>query len=281
MSAHYTPRTVFVAAQTATGSLRLAIEKFLTRQPNRDDIEWPTLKKHITASFLSPHEDERLRHELTMIKRGAYENTTSYGRRFSEAAELAYPQGTETQMTPREADMNRILLNMYLRGLNNKTLAARLIRETNPATYEEAMIHISKYESDDYRLSTALAQPMELSTRQEEPMEIGAVDAGAQAAQSKTVQDLERRVSGMSATITKLISMLENHALSSSAPTPRASHNQTGQSTPKYDYKFTDTGRPICHYCQKVGHIAKDCRSRLRDRRNNATTSSKDQGGSQ
>jgi hypothetical protein len=50
MSAHYTPRTVFVAAQTATGSLRLAIEKFLSRQPNRDDVEWPTLKKHIISA---------------------------------------------------------------------------------------------------------------------------------------------------------------------------------------------------------------------------------------
>jgi hypothetical protein len=279
MTITYTPLTTFVAAQTATGILRHAVEKFLNRQPDRERVGWPALRKHITSAFLSPHEDDRLRNELKAIKRGPYESVSSYGMRFSEAAELAYPPQQINPESLREADMNRILLNMYLKGLNNKALTTRLMREVNPSHYEEAITYINKYESDDYRVSSALDEPVTTYGPHEEPMEIGAINSQPPQQpkpQNERMDDMERRMTGMSTTITKMMAILERQVLGD-RPTSQQ-QTQSGQST-KYDYKFTDTGRPICHFCQKVGHIAKECRSRLRQRRGGSTDSQQNQGG--
>ena len=75
----YSDDTVYIATQTAQGPLRRELEHFLS-QYVRELITWDQLRAHLQDSFLSPHEQERLRHEITKFKRRPYETTQSYGR---------------------------------------------------------------------------------------------------------------------------------------------------------------------------------------------------------
>ena len=47
---------------------------------------------HLQQAFLSPHEADRLRHEVEKVKQGGFDTSAAYGRRFREAADLAYPE---------------------------------------------------------------------------------------------------------------------------------------------------------------------------------------------
>ena len=88
----YTKRTLFVAAQTAEGALRVELERFLDTAEDRRTVEWNEVKAHLTTTFLSKHEADRMRDEIEKVQQGAYETTAAYGRRFRETADLGYPK---------------------------------------------------------------------------------------------------------------------------------------------------------------------------------------------
>jgi hypothetical protein len=263
----YTDRTIYIASQSATGPLRRELEHFMSSQPDRNNVSWDSLAKHLASAFLSPHEEDRLRHEVSKIKRGAYETTASFGRRFREAADLAYPPKTITTSQGvtsrvRNPDQDRILLEAYMRGLSDAALVKRLIEEAHPTTFDAAMFQVTQYEADRYRLNMAMERGL-LSDRHEELMEIGAVQKAPQAPEDshKALADLRRQVSGLATQFTKLVAIMEQQAAPSRSATAAPRQNrpqQSHRSAPQYNYRFTDTGRPICHYCNKVGHIAKE-----------------------
>ena len=100
----YTPYSVYVASQSAEGVLRTELERSLNALPDRSQATWPALKKHLSDTFLSKHEADRLRDEVDKLQQGPYEVSGAYGRRFREAANLGYPTAQ------RNADQQRIML---------------------------------------------------------------------------------------------------------------------------------------------------------------------------
>ena len=110
----YTKRTLFVAAQTAEGALRVELERFLDTAEDRRTVEWNVLKTHLTTTFLSKHEADRMRDEIEKVQQGAYETTAAYGRRFREAADLGYPKDN------RNVDQQCTMLGAYLRGMRDR-----------------------------------------------------------------------------------------------------------------------------------------------------------------
>jgi len=164
----YTDRTVYVATQTAQGPLRHELERHLSSLNNRAAAQWEELKAHLTTTFLSKHEGDRLRDEVEKVTQGVYETTAAYGRRFREAADLGYPKDS------RNTDQQRLMLGAYFRGLKAKKLVERLIREARPQNYVDAMDHLARYEADEYQLYRVLngCAPEE---SMDEPMEIGAM----------------------------------------------------------------------------------------------------------
>ena len=92
LTIHYSDQTVYIASQTARDALRRELEFYLNAQPDRDNVPWAQLKTHLSQAFLSPHEEDRLRHEVEKVKQGAFDTSAAYGRRFREAADLAYPE---------------------------------------------------------------------------------------------------------------------------------------------------------------------------------------------
>jgi hypothetical protein len=146
----YTEQTVYVAAQSAQGALRREVEHYLNLQLHRNNVPWKNLRAHLQKAFLSPHEDERLRHEVERLRQTAYETTASFGRRFREAADLAYPQEVVGGAPHRNQDQRRLLLRCYLKGLRDRCLVERLIKEGRPDDYQKAMKLVDEYEADDY-----------------------------------------------------------------------------------------------------------------------------------
>ena len=92
----------------------------------------------------------------------------TYGRRFIEAADLAYPE----PQGGRNEDQNRLLLWNYMKGLRDRHIVERLVREGRPDTFAQAMRLVQEYEADDYRLHLALDEAVE--GRHKEPMEVNA-----------------------------------------------------------------------------------------------------------
>ena len=103
----YSNCTVYIAAQSTTGTLRRDTEFFLQTQANRDVVTWAQLHANVDKAFLNKHEQDRLKAEVKNCKQGAYENTAAYGRRFREAVTMAYtdPEGNE--------DRKEIILHAY------------------------------------------------------------------------------------------------------------------------------------------------------------------------
>ena len=200
----YTNRTIYVAQKTARGLLRTELEYFLNSQPNRQLVTWFEVRQFLQSAFLSPHEDERLRHELENIKQGAFETSAFFGRRFRAAAELAYPSQANGA---RNDDQNRIILKAYLKGLTEKFLKHRLIRDGRPETLEQAMSTMERYEADEIRVR--MAEDEGTLERYEEPMEVGAM--AAREGSSSELGDMKRQITGLTQQFTKLMATLQKN----------------------------------------------------------------------
>ena len=120
----------------------MELERHLAAQDNRNNVTWDDLRKHLTETFLSKHEVDRLRDEVEKVSQGSYETTAVYGRRFREAADLGYPRDS------RNVDQQRTMLGAYLLGLRDRKLVERLVREGRPTDYIDAMKYIAQYEGD-------------------------------------------------------------------------------------------------------------------------------------
>ena len=105
----------------------------------------------------------------------------------------------------------------------------------------------------------------------EEPMEIGALaplrEPRAEVPKKDKMEELTRRMDGMSKEFTKLVAFVKNSKgteASRTNPNPvnersrrRAPPARTSDRPP---LKFTEDGRPICALCDQVGHLRRECR---------------------
>lgn len=262
----YSDKTVYIASLTSEGHLRLELEKFLAAQNNREAVTWDELETHIRATFLTAHENERLRDALEKVKRNSYETTMAYGRRFSEAADLAYPHNA------RNADQQKTMLRLYMKGLDNEKLVLRLVQEKRPENYIEAIEEVNKYEADNYIVYRALhgEAPPDADSREEEPMDISAFQQTSPKKQEETavsksltqqLTDLDRKVTGLAREFTKLKAVdRPPKREAASKPPPRTAFRGTrGGMQQRTSFKFTSDGRPICAKCNRPGHMRVDC----------------------
>lgn len=289
----YSGCTVYIAAQSATGPLRREIEHFLNRQPDRNRVLWAQVRKHVQDAFLSPLEADRLRDEVEALTQGAYEASAAFGRRFREAADLAYP---EDPQNPRNQDQKRILLKSYLRGLLDKEVVSRVINEANPDTFEEAMDWVVKFEADAYRRHQALgsvnvfqSHPVE---RHEEPMEVNAMykppippTNHTDPVMAREMSDVKRQMSGLAEQFTKLMATFlkdrEERSAQDTTPLPRshrprASNNSSAR---RAHTGYAESGSPICNFCGRAGHVYKQCRKRQRQMDRQNDSDNQGQGG--
>ena len=170
----YSARTVYIAAQSATGSLRSNIEFYLKGVQDRNAVTWDQLNTYIETAFLNKHEQDRLKAAVKNCVQGAYENTAAYGRRFREAVTMAYtnPDANEDRM--------ETILHAYVNGLSDAHLADKVYKK-DPKTFTRAMQYVEDKEAHEFRSALFIQrrhQP-QVEERHEEPMDISALGAAA------------------------------------------------------------------------------------------------------
>ena len=283
LSTYYSNRPVYVAAHSSTGPLRRELERFLGTQPNRHQVPWDVVRAHLQEAFLTPLEDDRQRDELTRIEQGLTEPIASYNRRYVELADRAYPRPGVG--LPRNEDQNRTLLEHYVRGIRDDHVADRLVTHGHPTTHEEAINMAQDYARDVFRLR--LARKSKRPSRQEEPMEIGAMAAAPRIKDEEPWKvangEIHRKVDGLAKQLTKMMSILGRVASPQGAVAANNTPTtyQAGDLPPVPDRPqlFTEDGSPICGYCQKKGHTAYECRKRRNHHRRGPGPSNPNQGG--
>lgn len=261
MTMPYTEWTVYIAANTATGALRQELEHYLSLHHNREAAAWSEVREHLEKAFLSPHEKQKLRHELTNMKQGAYETCASFNRRFRAAADLAYP--TTSRAGTRNEDQTEILLNAYIDGLRDDSMAERLVYWGRPEDLPTAMRLVDDYEADINRVQMCRRRTTD---RQEEPMEIGAVQPSATIPVEVTralseVSEVKRQMSGLTQQFTKLMATLKEGP-SKSVSSQQGARPKTTSAGQKTNYVFEADGTPVCNYCKRPGHVQRHCQTR-------------------
>lgn len=278
----YSNLTILIAAQTAQGSLKEEMELFKDRLPDAPPVEWPALKEHLQKSFLSPEEDDRLKLEVERLRQAAYETTSAYGRRFRQAADLAYPAfGKGARPNTQET----LLVGHYVRGLSDQRLKEKIIRHGMPEKLSEAMDKVATYEAGNTRILLAKERGLidNAPIRHEEPMEVGAVgqprSQKPENLQMKEFCNMQRQVEGLTTNFTKMSSLLDGiskdlkamkSAPAQTTPAFQPAYNQPGaystQPGSYPDYKWAASGLPICIQCKQEGHVARFCQMRNQQR---------------
>ena len=271
LTTYYSQRTVYIAAQSSYGQLRRELERYLNAQADRLLVTWDQLKKHLQDAFISSIEDEQLRYRITQIAQKFGEKLACYNRRFSELADEAYPIPAGGA---RNDDQQRILLQNYIRGIEEDSVANRVITDGHPKTLEEAQKFALTVEADEFQVNTARKYRRAASTaRHEEPMEIGAVDqrrGGASQDQGAAWQApfdvLTRKVDGLSKQLTRLVSVLDREGLPARQDSTRRPVYEGPAWTQDLSAKMQTTpdGPIVCHYCHKMGHTLQQCRKKQR-----------------
>ena len=266
----YTTKTVRVATRTATGALLDEIESFLNLHKRR--ATWEQVRANIVSHFLPPEEEDYLCAQVDQTKQKPYESAAAYGRRFKKAVTLAYPGHKGEDYG---ALGNRLLKKTFIDGLSDHGIIERLLKEARPRTYDEALRAAVRYEADEQNLKAQFTAH-NIPTRHEEPMEVGAVGGplsrprpDQHARQPDEFQEMKRQVCGLTKQVTQLIAALnaDKGAKGKSSQPKTSTQNRTRDQDG--DLHFTAEGRPICSYCQKVGHIRAVCRKKQGDERRN------------
>ena len=162
---------VMVATNTSTHALRQAIERYQSRQEDRQLTTWATLRHHISEGFLTADEGQHLREMVKRIRQIHGEPISYYNRRFEEAADKAYPV--------RSPSDERYLSELYIRGVTDRPLL-RPILEREVTTLGELMERAVECSRQEERIARFLKEEAPTLQREDEPMEVGGVRASEQ-----------------------------------------------------------------------------------------------------
>ena len=223
---------------STSGSLRKEIERFLQQQPDRVNTPWNVLKTLIRNSFLSPNEEDKLKIEVERFQLSTNESVPVFNRKYRELANKAY-------ILPRSADAERILIRPYVKALKNTELAKRTMVDGQPITLEQAMTFTEGQAS-----GMELFDSLDRKERDEEPMEVGALSETASSL-NNALRGLTEAVRNMNKNQERLNTRVAKLEATQNGGRKDATRNRHG--------KWTEEGRPICHYCDKAGHIQAEC----------------------
>ena len=164
------------------------------------------------------------------------------------------------------------LVDAFVQGVMSDKVARRII-EKRPDTLRAAV----KVAVDQQVTN----KQFDLRRGTEEPMDISRVQAGDR------INNLEGAVGEMQEMLRNIL-LTERKAIQPaqglqgkgySQPSRQASQSSYGQqprqANKSIQFKWTTDGKPICHFCSKIGHTYRRCRARQRQ---GASTAQQNQG---
>ena len=251
-----------------------ASDHFLRFMAAHPDSNWARLRQALLTQHSEAGDTILAQEKLRSMKQQKGETVQAFCQRILQTADDAYPEADRTNAFIQDA-----MIATLIRGTSNTGIARRLVRH-RPNNFEAA-------------ITAALEE--QRATRQfemrrgEEPMDIEAVETAASVKIEHAIDNLCARLSkavvspqvptasvegSKLAMLEEKIRQLEVEAVSqqhSRATNVRARASYAPGKTfraprnPRKERKWTEDGRPICLYCDKPGHLQKECRKKKAD----------------
>ena len=249
---------------TATGGLLTEYERFMSRQPNRNNVPWTSLQVALREAFLGPDEEEALRGEVERLRQGAQEPLPDFNRRFDDAAEDAYPASL------RQPAEDLLLTNLYLAAINTGPIVDHLF-DADPriVTLTGAITAAAAVWARRQRRERVITGSSHTVN-----MEVGALTPNHSneppmrevlSTMQSAIKESERHNKGMESSLSKMCSRLEQLERASTSALKNSRQSHPHQETPQPPITPRGTRRPNgsqrsnCFGCGKPGHFERDC----------------------
>ena len=229
---------IALISATVCGPLRSEFEAFIRQQPNREQTEWPLIRDHLLATFVSADQLEYQRGLLAKVKQQPGEIILRYNMRFRDAALEAYPGD-------RNADQQRELVRLYGVGLASNSDARKLVEAGWPATLEQAFHRMVQRQTGEERYSHL--------GRREEDMDISEIQPSQE--NNNTEKALEQIVTKLAAL--KAANKVRDERELRGGPVHRVPRTEGSAATRR-------ERRPECFHCGQTDHFIRNCPQRTR-----------------
>lgn len=238
-----------LALQTLQGSAGDFLARKIRANPG---LTWDEIKRIMTDQYSDLADAQLALRQLRKMKQKNDENVQNFAERLIVLADDAYP-GEDID----EDYIQQQLVETFTDGVKEGSIARKLLRQ-RPETLNAA-VEIATQEQQTTRA-------YELR-RQETPMEVDAIGQ-IEKALEKRVDELASKVDNA---LSLLVAAVQQPAQVQQPPQAQSTSNrrQNSGSNPRrqrnntnVNYEFTETGRPICYFCKRIGHIQSRCRSK-------------------
>ena len=190
-------------------------------------LGWNQIKQRLAAQYSDQGDAHIALQKLRRLTQQKSESVQNFGERVLAMAEDAYPN--EDLLNPF---IQTILIETLTDGVIEDSTARRIIRD-RPNTFARAL----RLATDEQQANRAFN-----IRRREDPMDVDLVAGG----RDNTLTEIQQNLDVLT---TQMAGIMEIK-----------SGKQTKPNTIKF--KWTEDGKPICHYCGKVGHLQQKCFSK-------------------
>ncbi len=228
-------RLKLIALQSLKGTAADFASRELASNPA---LAWPALRTALIRRFSEASDGREAQLKLRRLRQGAGETLPTFVERIISTAEDAYlGQDFNNPLIQTQ------LVEAFIDGLREDKVAHKLIRD-RPDTLERAL-ELASREAQNNR-----AFHLRRRHAEEEAMEVDQVESQGE---SGRIKQLENTVNNLSDKFDRVLTRL----LSGNNQTPKVAQNKP--------LKWAEDGKPICGYCDKIGHIRKDCLKKKKD----------------
>ena len=264
-------RTALNAGDNATlsmcfESLRGTAADFLTRTIQQNpNITWQNFRQLMVGQYSDISDAHIALQTLRKIKQRSGESVQGFAERIRQLADEAYPQ-----VNLQQGLIQNSLIEAFIDGVHNDGIAKKLMRNR------------PQFQNFDQAVDAAVQEQQvtkQFGVRRsgEEPMDVSVVRSRSSPSPVEVKLDnlcdkLNRLVSLNEepeekfvnpeqeiAQLNLKLAKLERQVKGQRGPNP-SRFQPPPRSTKKFSW--TPTGQPICGYCDKAGHMIRDCRSR-------------------
>ena len=225
--------------QTLRGSAGDFVTRLIRVQPN---ITWPSIRQALYDQYSDINDTQLAIQKLRRLTQNAGESIQNFAMRIMVLADDTYA-GHDTN----NPLIQSALIETLVDGVRDNGVARKLIRE-NPDKFEKA-VAVAVAEQQATRAYNI--------RRREQPMDVNLVSQ--EDSNSEITQRLDKLVDAVGQLLVK----------------DKNSKKETqtkGKQGGKSRFKWTEDGKPICHYCGKIGHTQSKCFSKRKQKNKSGKT---------